>query len=103
MLPTGIAIARGNGPFEGFVPEALTTLFELRRPEGDIDNIAHVVVSNLPGDDDFDPETCVFAANENGSLDLDSYISFGGAIMELPGDVPAREVIESLGYEIAGG
>ena len=103
MLPTGTATALGNGPFDGFMPEALTTLFELVRPEGDIDNIAHVVVSNLPADDNYEAETCVFAVNEDGSLDLDSYISFGGAIMELPGDVPAREVIESLGYEIVGG
>lgn len=100
ILEQGTAIALGNGPFEGFVPEALTTLFELRRPEDGDEYIAHVVVSNLPEDDWAEAETCVFAANEDGSLDLDSYVSFGGAILTLPGDVHAVDVIESMGYDI---
>lgn len=106
MLPTGIATALGNGPFEGFVPEALTTLFELKRPEGGRHLYGagvYVVVSNLPEDDSCEAETCVFAALSDGSLDLDFYISNGGALIELPGDLDAYDVIESLGYEIAGG
>lgn len=103
ILEQGTATALGNGPFEGFVPEALTTLYVLCRPEGDIDNIAYVVVSTLPEDDDYEAETSVFAANEDGSLDLDCYISFGGALLELPGDHRAADVIEAMGYDIVAG
>lgn len=100
MTPTGTATALGNGPFEGFVPEVLTTLFELRRSDGET---MHVVVSNLPEEDDYDPETCVFVVFPDGSLDLDSYITNNGALLELPGDIAASEVITSLGYEIVAG
>lgn len=101
MMPTGTAIALGNGPFEGFVPEALTTLFELKRAGGPEEGDGlYVVVSNLPEDEDFEAETSVFAVNKDGSLDLDFYITNNGALIELPGDIPASDVIESLGYEI---
>lgn len=99
MTTTGTATALGNGPFDGFVPEVLTTLFELRRPDG----VMHVVVSNLPEDDDYEPETCVFVTYADGALDLDSYITNNGALIELPGDIPAIEVIETLGYEVVAG
>jgi hypothetical protein len=82
------------------VPEVLTTLFELRTAGGEVD---HVVVSNLPEDDDYEPETCVFAVNPDGSLDLDFYVTNQGALLELVGDIPAVDVIESLGYDIVAG
>lgn len=103
ILEQGTAIALGNGPFAGFVPEALTTLFELRRPDGDIEHIAHVVVSNLPEDDGYDAETCVFVTHPDGSLEMDFYIGNKGAFMELPGDIRAEDVITSMGYDVVAG
>lgn len=100
-MPTGTAIALGNGPFEGFVDEALTTLFELRPPGRHTDVAGlYVVVSNMPADDNCEAETCVFAANSDGSLDIEFYLSNEGALIELAGDIPATDVIESIGYEI---
>lgn len=85
----------GNGPFEGFMPEVLTTLFRLDPCE----DVEYVVVSNLPEDDTFDAETCVFAAHEDGSLNVQYYMSFG-TILDLPGDVPAVDALALLGYEL---
>ena len=103
MTLTRTANALGNGPFEGFVPEALTTLFELRYSDmDDNEEGIYVVVSNLPGDDSFEPETSVFVTHKDGALDLDFYLSHNGSVMDLPGDIPAAEIIEAMGYEIIG-
>jgi hypothetical protein len=78
------------------MPEVLTTLFRLDPCE----DVEYVVVSNLPEDDSFEAETCVFAAHPDGSLNVQYYMNFG-TIMDLPGDVPAADVLALLGYELA--
>ncbi|HEX9089359.1 MAG TPA: hypothetical protein VF867_17845 [Arthrobacter sp.] len=98
MPPIGTATALGNGPFNGFVPEALTTLFELSIRG--LESVVHVVVSNLPEDDGFEAETSIFAVEPDGSLDIDFYLKNDGPLLELAGDLDARGVIEALGYEI---
>jgi hypothetical protein len=95
---TNTATALGNGPFAGFVDEVLTTLFELDPPFiNDGTWLQHVVVSNMPEDDDYPAETCIFAARRNGALDI-GYYQEHGTVLNLVGDVTASEVVTMLGY-----
>lgn len=96
-----------SGPFYGFFHEG-ATLYRLDPPcvaggptkRNGIKTceVSHVIVSVLPEDDlGNGPETVVFAADHQGIVDSNYYLTFG-AILDLDGETSHDAALARLGY-----
>jgi hypothetical protein len=95
-----------TGPFHGFFSEG-ATLYRLdppclaggptKRHGVQTREVSHVIVSGMPEDEwGNGPETAVFAADEQGVVDSDYYLTFG-TIIELSVD-DTDAALARLGY-----
>lgn len=103
---TSTAEALATGPFHGFFHEG-ATLYRLdppcvaggptRRHGVQTREVSHVIISALPEDEAGNgPETSVFAADKNGVVDGEYYLTFG-TIVELSVN-DAGAALARLGY-----